>query len=100
MTKRYVCEECLQQWPIDEASALMASEHEVTTGHHVFLLNTPLDTPLHHTYELLDEDTAIKCYLCGLVSHHPKDVEQRYCGKCHFFHGWYGLDPPWPPDGP
>src|SRR5262245_3231344 len=28
----------------------------------------------------------ITCSLCGLRSYHPRDVEERYCGKCHVFH--------------
>jgi ribosomal protein L37E len=43
------------------------------------------------TYELiLNPDgtlvTAIKCLRCGLVSHHPRDMEELYCGHCHQFH--------------
>ena len=25
------------------------------------------------------------CPDCGAVSHHPKDVENAYCGRCHEF---------------
>jgi ribosomal protein S27AE len=28
----------------------------------------------------------IVCPRCGMVSHNPNDVEQRYCGNCHAFH--------------
>lgn len=28
----------------------------------------------------------IVCPRCGSVSHHPKDISERYCGKCHRFH--------------
>jgi len=38
------------------------------------------------SYEILDEGRAIKCLICGMVSHNPNDVAQRYCGKCHRFH--------------
>ena len=41
------------------------------------------------TYTILQfdgRDDAIKCLVCGHTSHHPKDVEQRYCGHCHAFH--------------
>ena len=24
-----------------------------------------------------------QCPRCGMVSHHPKDIEQGYCGQCH-----------------
>lgn len=27
--------------------------------------------------------TSVTCPRCGLTSHHPKDVEQGYCSKCH-----------------
>jgi hypothetical protein len=37
-------------------------------------------------YEIVEGGEAIKCLACGLTSHHPKDVEHRYCGKCHVFH--------------
>lgn len=28
----------------------------------------------------------IVCPKCGMVSHNPNDVENRYCGNCHAFH--------------
>jgi hypothetical protein len=28
---------------------------------------------------------AIMCLRCGMVSHNPHDVENRYCGACHAF---------------
>lgn len=28
----------------------------------------------------------IVCPRCGVVSHNPKDVSERYCGRCHRFH--------------
>jgi hypothetical protein len=28
----------------------------------------------------------IVCPRCGAVSHHPKDITERYCGRCHRFH--------------
>jgi hypothetical protein len=24
------------------------------------------------------------CPMCGLVSHHPRDLEEQYCGRCGF----------------
>lgn len=44
------------------------------------------------SYELLDKGTAFKCRRCGLISHHPEDVANHYCGQCHAFH-----DDIWPP---
>jgi hypothetical protein len=37
-------------------------------------------------YELADNDTVIRCFRCGMVSHNPNDVVNRYCGNCHTFH--------------
>lgn len=31
--------------------------------------------------------TIITCLCCGLVSDHPEDVQQKYCGGCLQFHG-------------
>lgn len=36
------------------------------------------------TYRL--GDNWIQCRKCSLISYHPKDVEERYCGHCHIFH--------------
>jgi hypothetical protein len=42
------------------------------------------------TYQIILNDEgrghAIKCFNCGLTSYHPKDVSNRFCGKCHIFH--------------
>jgi hypothetical protein len=29
---------------------------------------------------------SITCPQCMMVSHHPKDIEEKYCGNCHQFH--------------
>lgn len=28
---------------------------------------------------------SFTCPICGAVSHHPQDVRNRYCGRCHVF---------------
>lgn len=33
-----------------------------------------------------DLSPSITCPMCGMVSYHPKDIEHRYCGKCHAYH--------------
>jgi hypothetical protein len=38
------------------------------------------------TGEIIMGEVAIKCRLCGRVSHNPNDVKNRYCGNCHHFH--------------
>jgi hypothetical protein len=32
---------------------------------------------------------AFTCPCCDAVSHHPADLEQGYCGRCH----WWTADP-------
>jgi hypothetical protein len=32
---------------------------------------------------------SITCPRCGATSHHPDDVDQGYCGRCH----WWTSDP-------
>ena len=29
---------------------------------------------------------CITCPRCGMVSYHPKDIIESYCGNCHEFH--------------
>lgn len=36
------------------------------------------------------ERTGWTCPRCGMVSHHPTDREQGYCGACH---DWTGTAP-------
>ena len=31
-------------------------------------------------------ELAIQCLCCGLTSHNPNDVANRYCGFCHEWH--------------
>ena len=40
-------------------------------------------------YEIItgaDSTKAIRCRACGLISHHPEDVANRYCARCSVFH--------------
>jgi hypothetical protein len=37
---------------------------------------------------------SFTCPCCGIVSHHPMDVEQGYCGLCHWWTGDPALGPP------
>lgn len=37
-------------------------------------------------YRTPDGAPAIRCLRCGLVSHNPHDVENRFCGYCGLFH--------------
>jgi len=31
--------------------------------------------------------SGIQCLTCGKTSWNPNDVANKYCGKCHRFHG-------------
>jgi hypothetical protein len=31
------------------------------------------------------EQVAITCRLCGMTSHNPNDIREKYCGNCHEF---------------
>jgi len=44
------------------------------------------DTPGPKTYEIIENGRAIRCLLCGRVSHNANDVLYLYCGNCHRFH--------------
>jgi hypothetical protein len=38
------------------------------------------------SYMIVEGGRAIYCLTCGMTSHNPHDVENRYCGNCHKFH--------------
>lgn len=38
------------------------------------------------TYTVAADGASITCHLCGMTSHHPADVENRYCAHCRIFH--------------
>ena len=42
-----------------------------------------------HGYWIRTRDgvTTITCAHCGAESAHPVDVRERYCARCHVFHG-------------
>lgn len=35
---------------------------------------------------MIEQQPYIVCPKCGMVSHNPNDVRERYCGACHVFH--------------
>ena len=35
---------------------------------------------------IMEQPTHIVCPKCGMVSHNPHDIQQRYCGHCRAFH--------------
>lgn len=37
-------------------------------------------------YVISKDGKSIKCLNCGMTSHNPIDVRDRYCGNCHIFH--------------
>jgi hypothetical protein len=38
-----------------------------------------------HSFEIPPDGESITFKPCGVRSFHPKDVENRYCGRCHRF---------------
>jgi len=38
-------------------------------------------------YLIVNHGKAIMCLKCGIVSHNPNDLAQRYCGACHVLLG-------------
>ena len=38
-------------------------------------------------YRISGDGRSITCCRCGMTSHNPSDVSQRYCGHCKIFHG-------------
>lgn len=53
----------------------------------VFSSNTPkTEAGKGQSYEIVKDGKAIHCLLCGLTSHHPEDVRQRFCVRCNYFH--------------
>jgi hypothetical protein len=41
---------------------------------------------LERRCEVAGDRTSITCLACGMTSHHPMDVQRRYCGNCKVFH--------------
>ncbi len=35
--------------------------------------------------EVIDNTPRYTCPDCGMISYHPKDIENHYCGNCHRF---------------
>jgi hypothetical protein len=42
-------------------------------------------TPNEIIYSVADDGKSITFQPCGHKSYHPKDVEHRYCSRCHRF---------------
>ncbi len=40
----------------------------------------------HAAPETADAPESVTCPRCGCTSHHPTDVREQYCGRCHAFH--------------
>jgi hypothetical protein len=37
-------------------------------------------------FQISADGQSITCLTCHMTSHHPQDVQHRYCGKCNTFH--------------
>lgn len=84
----FVCDRCLEA----KREILVAVEfHGDGCGDEV--IYHPVDEleklPPEPTYVMIESRSgapAIRCLRCGMVSFHPDDIEERYCGHCHEFH--------------
>lgn len=34
---------------------------------------------------MTERSEPFRCPFCGIVSHHPRDAQERYCARCHRF---------------
>lgn len=41
---------------------------------------------MSNAYTISQDGKSITCFRCGRTSHHPVDVNQKYCDYCHVFH--------------
>lgn len=69
----------------------LACEVEWTGASHTSTIKLD-ELELNTTFDISVDGKSITCRACGMESFHPKDIEERYCGKCHVFH-----DDIWPP---
>ncbi len=53
---------------------------------HAEIEGTETITRPRPTHEVAPDNSWIKCLVCGMVSYHPMDVAQLYCGLCHDYH--------------
>lgn len=53
-------------------------------GGNVFRIEDAVGDHCTHVYETPDSFT---CPRCGATSHHPMDVKEGYCGRCHDWTG-------------
>lgn len=47
-----------------------------------------VNTLLRQLDEIRGAQPSYKCPYCGMVSYHPDDIKNQYCGACHKFAGW------------
>lgn len=66
----------------DEDVRRYASREEAEAGHDEMVREYIARQGVNMRIESPD---GYKCPRCLLVSHHPKDIENRYCGHCHQF---------------
>lgn len=47
------------------------------------------------TFEIVKDalgQLGIRCKLCNKISWNQRDVDQEYCGNCHYFHSELSSD--------
>lgn len=79
-TREQVLAKLLDRFPTEDDLAGFIRSAKVQLGEMMADLGEP------YTLLLIDHAPAIRCNFCGMTSHHPQDVANRYCGKCQRFH--------------
>lgn len=74
--------------PDDDVAAGFARMAALLQAHGGQLGGLRLVTPPTPTYRIHRGGArdAIQCLRCGALSHHPRDITERYCARCKRFH--------------
>ena len=68
-------------WPVGRRAARPLRSRRARHGPHQHER-----TMTGSTFVIADDGSRIICKLCDAVSHHPVDIAERYCARCHLFH--------------
>lgn len=75
------CDACIERRPMQPIRWAIELAGDQILYHDLASLKDLGPEPTH-----VLRNGAIECLVCGLVSHHPDDVANLYCGACHAYH--------------
>lgn len=83
-------------WQARETLAAAAKGEDIQQAalHLLDRLTAEIDRVQGQGYTVDAAAGTILCHWCGLISHHPEDVAQGYCGRCHTFLDFRGGEAP------